>query len=53
MQTHTFTGTEIANARASFVVADQGAAYIRVYLSTLTGTGEVTCRYTPVSLMEN
>ncbi len=53
MQTRTFTSEELANARSSFVTADQGSAYIRVYLSTLTGTGEVTCRYTPFSVMEN
>lgn len=48
MATHTFTATELANGRASFVVAGQGALYVRGYLSTLTGTGVVTCRYTPM-----
>lgn len=43
--THTFTAAEIANARAIFNVMNVGSSFIRLYLSTLTGTGKVTARY--------
>jgi len=48
LATATAAGAEVSNARMSDVVVNQPTRYVRVYLSTLTGTGEVTTRYTPV-----
>lgn len=38
---HTFTADEITAQKAIFHVANMGARFVRLYLSTLTGTGEV------------
>ena len=48
MVTKTFSADELANARAKFSVAYMGTSWVRAYLTTLTGTGEVTLRYTPI-----
>ncbi len=46
--TYTFDATDITRQKATFHVTDMGAQYIRLYLSTLTGTGEVDGYYTPI-----
>jgi hypothetical protein len=51
METYTFDATDITNQRAFFKVQGKHAKYVRVYLDTLTGTGTVTARYTPVEVM--
>lgn len=43
--THTFTGAELIVQKALFHVVNQGSKYTRLYLSTLTGTGEVTATW--------
>lgn len=48
LATMTATADEILNKRMNRVVDIQPSKYTRCYLSTLTGTGEVTVRETPV-----
>ena len=48
MQEYTLNATELANHRAIFSVKEMGTDYIRVYLKTLTGTGEVSVKYLPL-----
>jgi hypothetical protein len=45
LATHTFSADEITAQKAMFHVADKNVEYIRAYLSTLTGTGEVNAWY--------
>lgn len=47
LQTYALTASDITAGRAMFHVDRKAVNYIRVYLSALTGTGEVTARYTP------
>jgi hypothetical protein len=46
LATHTFTSAEITAQKALFHVVDKNVKYVRTYLSTLTGTGEVSNWYT-------
>lgn len=45
VQTHTFSAAEITAQKAKFHITDITEKYIRLYLSTLTGTGEVNAYY--------
>ena len=47
LTSHTFSAGEITAHRAMFHQTDKTVRYIRAYLSTLTGTGEVTVKYNP------
>jgi hypothetical protein len=48
LATHVFTDEELRVQRAQFVVTDAPCGFVRTYLSTLTGTGKVTTRVSPV-----
>ena len=50
LASHTFSADEITAQRAMFHQTDKTARFIRLYLSTLTGTGEVTARYLPAMI---
>ncbi len=39
--THTFSAAELTAQRAKFHITNQGDNYVRLYMPTLTGTGEV------------
>jgi hypothetical protein len=47
LTTHAFIAGEITATRAMFHQTDKTVRYVRAYLSTLTGTGEVNVRYIP------
>lgn len=47
LDTHAFSAAEITAKRAMFHTVNKPARYVRVYLSALTGTGQVTARYMP------
>jgi hypothetical protein len=46
LATHIFTADEIINKRAIFTVLNAPTSWIRVYVSAMTGTGEITVVYT-------
>lgn len=48
LQTYPLNASDITAGRAMFHVSNKSAKYVRVFLSALTGTGEVTVRYMPV-----
>ena len=48
IQTYTFDATDITRQKATFHVTDMGGQFVRLYLSTLTGTGTVDAYYTPI-----
>lgn len=47
LQTYALTASDITAGRAMFHVDRKAVNYVRVFLSALTGTGEITVRYTP------
>lgn len=47
LSTYALAAGDITAQRAMFHVTDKHVDYARVFLSALTGTGEVTVRYTP------
>jgi hypothetical protein len=51
MESYTLDATDITNQRAFFKVAGKHADYVRTYIDTLTGTGYVTVKYSPVEVM--
>jgi hypothetical protein len=46
-ETHVFSSDELTACRATFVKVEYPVKHVRLYLPVLTGTGEVTARYTP------
>lgn len=46
LASHAFSAAEITAQKAMFHVSNKGIKYTRLYLSTLTGTGEVTATWT-------
>lgn len=44
-----FSEAEITAKAAMFHVVDKLVEYIRINISTLTGTGTVTCKYSPAT----
>jgi hypothetical protein len=50
LTTHAFSADEITLQRAMFHQTDKTVRYIRIYLSALTGTGEVNVRYIPAMI---
>lgn len=48
LATHAFTAGEITAQRAMFHVSDKSVKYVRLFISELTGTGEISARYAPV-----
>ena len=47
LETHAFTTAEVSAQRALFAISGQHADYIRTFISSLSGTGKVTVKYTP------
>lgn len=45
---HAFSAGDITAQKAMFFVPDIGVKYVRLYLSTLTGTGTVSAIYSPI-----
>lgn len=52
LSTHALSAAEITAQRAMFHVGSTHVDFARVFLSALTGTGEITVRYTPVEVMK-
>jgi len=49
LDSHVLTEAEIAAQRAYYMVEAKHAKYMRTYISTLTGTGKVTVKYSPIA----
>jgi hypothetical protein len=51
--THTFSAAELTAQKALFHIVDKNVKYARLYLSTLTGTGEVNAWHTVGGIVGN
>ena len=47
LTTHTFSAPELVSRRAGFTLSNTWFNYMRIYLSTLTGTGKVYAQHIP------
>ena len=47
LTTHTFSAPELVSLRAGFTLSNSWFKYMRIYLSTLTGTGKVYVEHIP------
>lgn len=50
LTTVAFSAADIVAKKSTFHVSGKHMRYVRIFLSALTGTGEITCRLTPVDI---